>query len=578
MLAILLSVLMLAIGTPQAVAQGHGSQLLVKFRGDTTAQAVSATLGTTHAEQVGIVPDLGVRELHVSPDRIASSVRQLSRDPQVAFVERDTKVRSLASPNDYWWPSEWAPPKINAPLAWDSTTGSASTVIAILDSGVDFSQPDLQGAFVAGRDIVNSDDDPSDDYGHGTQVAGVAGARSNNGVGVASYCWACSIMPVKVLGSNGAGSMSDVASGITWASDHGARVINMSLGSTSSSSTLASAVQYAHDHGVMLVAAAGNSGSNVQTYPAALPTVIGVAGTDSTDQLTSTSNYGSWVKVSAPGCNFTTGLNSWYGTFCGTSSASPVVAAVAGLAISANPAATNTQVEQAIESSTVPESFVQYGRVDAAGTLSALGASSSGSAPVNSSLPAISGSAQEGSTLNASAGSWSGSTASYSYQWQRCDSSGGGCNQIPGATGQSYVQTSADVGSTIRITVTAANAYGSSSATSARTAVVTAPPVLAQTQTATFTGSISAKQPSKSFDLAIGSGATTGTLMFTKASTLTLTLIAPDGTTLGTISGASGLQLAREMSSMGTYRYVVSGNVRKGSASFTLTVAYPPPA
>jgi hypothetical protein len=576
MFAMLLSFPALAVAVPSAGEQDYvPGQLLVKFRHNTPARGVAVALRTAGAELDGRIPNLGVQLLHVSPSRVASTLQELESDPRVAFAERDALLSAQATPNDYWWPSEWAPSKVNAPSAWDSTTGSASTVIAVLDSGVDFSQPDLQGAFVAGHDIVNSDNDPSDDYGHGTQVAGVAAARSNNAIGVASYCWRCSIMPVKVLGANGTGSVSDVAAGITWASDHGARVINMSLGSTSASSTLASAAQYAHDHGAVLVAAAGNSGSTTQTYPAALPTVIGVAGTDSADQLTSTSNYGSWVKVAAPGCNFTTGLNSWYGTFCGTSSASPVVAGVAALALSLDPGATNTQVEQAIEASAVPESFVQYGRVDAAATLAALGGTS-GAAPGNDSPPTISGTAEDGSTLSASTGSWSGSPSGYAFQWQRCDSSGGSCGKISGATSQSYAETSADVGSTIRVTVTAGSAYGSSSATSAPSAVVAAAPA-AQTQTTTFTGTITNKQRSQGFSLAMGSGVTAATLTFAKASSLTLTLIAPDGSTVGTINGASGIQLTKTVSP-GSYRYTVSGSVSKGSASFTLAVSYPPPS
>jgi subtilisin family serine protease len=477
-------------------ALGAGGRILVKLRPGTSSQAATAALDSAGARQVGAIADLAVRELRVAPGETASALRKLNGDPRVAFAEPDLTLTAQRAPNDYWWPSEWAPPRVNAPGAWDLTVGSPNTVIAVLDSGVDFSQPDLQGSFVAGRDLVNSDDNPSDDFGHGTQVAGVAAARSDNGVGVASYCWRCSIMPVKVLGANGAGSVSNIAAGITWASDHGARVINLSLGTTTSSSTLAAAAQYAHDRGAVLVAAAGNSSSTAQTYPAALPTVIGVAGTDSLDRLTGTSNYGSWVKVAAPGCNFTTGLGSWYGTFCGTSSASPVVAGIAGLAFSLVPGATNAEVERAIESSAVPTGFVQYGRVDAAATLSALAPPSTGTAPVGESPPPVSES----------------------------------------------------------------------------------PPPAVEALTTTFSGSISAKQPSKSFSLTMGAGTAAATLAFTKASSMTVALVAPDGSTVGTASGPSGARLETAVA-LGTYRYVVSGGSGgKGSASFTLAVTYPPPA
>lgn len=371
---VLLAFPTLALAAPSQDDYAPG-QLLVKFRPGTGSAAIAAGVRAAGAAQRRAIPRLGVRVVSVPVARTAVALQALRHDPDVAYAERDALLSAAAAPNDYWWPSEWAPPKVNAPAAWGLATGSAQTTIAVLDSGVDFSQPDLQGAFVPGRDIVNSDNDPGDDYGHGTEVAGVAAARSNNLIGVASYCWGCSIMPVKVLDSTGSGTVSNVASGIVWATDHGARVINLSLGSTASSSTLANAAQYAHEHGAVLVAAAGNSSSATPTYPAALPTVLGIAGTDSADQLTATSNYGSWVKLAAPGCNFTTGLNSWYGTFCGTSSAAPVVAGIAGLAFSLKPGATNADVEAALESTAVPASFVQYGRVDAGAALSALGGS-----------------------------------------------------------------------------------------------------------------------------------------------------------------------------------------------------------
>jgi len=459
-----------------AASQASAANLLVKFKAGAPANAKR-------------IPKIGVTVLSVPSDRAAAVLDSLRQDPRVAFAERDTTLRAAATPNDYWWPSQWSPPKVNAPSAWDLTTGSAGTVIAVLDSGIDFSQPDLQGATVAGRDVVNSDDDPSDDYGHGTQVAGVAGARSNNLIGVAGLCWRCSIMPVKVLGATGTGSVSNVAAGIVWATDHGARVINLSLGSTTSSSTLAEAAQYAYERGVVLVAAAGNSSSSTLTYPAALPTVIGVAGSDGADQLTGTSNFGSWVDVAAPGCNFTTGLSSWYGTFCGTSSAAPVVSGVAGLALSLAPDASNRRVEEAIEATAVPQPYVRYGRIDAAGALKDLG-----------SVP----------------------------------------SESPPPTG-------------------------------------TAPPPSEPTPvltTANFSGSLSPKQASKSFGLTSGNGPLTATLSFTKASALTLSLLAPDGTRLASAKGASGLKLAKEVAA-GSYRLLVSGEGAK--TSFTLNVTYPAP-
>src|SRR5205814_6071605 len=179
--------------------------------------------------------------------------------------------------------------------------------------------------------------------------------------------------PVKVLGADGTGTTADVATGIVWATDHAARVISMSLSATAGTSALQGAVQYAHDRGVVLVAAAGNFGNATPTYPAAYAEVLSVAGTDPNDALYSWSDFGTWVKVAAPGCNYTTGRSEWFGSFCGTSSAAPAVAGVAGLAFSYAPSATNTAVEAASEATAVKlATSATYGRVDAYAALVSL--------------------------------------------------------------------------------------------------------------------------------------------------------------------------------------------------------------
>src|SRR5207247_9986405 len=157
-------------------------------------------------------------------------------------------------------------------------------------------------------------------------------------------------------------------------------VIRMSLTGTTGTSALLRAVAYAHSKRVILVAAAGNSGTATQTYPAAYPEVLGVAGSDPNDGLYAWSSYGAWVKLAAPGCNYTTGRSGWFGSFCGTSAAAPAVAGIAGLALSYAGAATNTAVEAALESTAVKISApVAYGRVDAYAALLALGGSSAAS-------------------------------------------------------------------------------------------------------------------------------------------------------------------------------------------------------
>jgi hypothetical protein len=199
---------------------------------------------------------------------------------------------------------------------------------------------------------------------------------------------------------------------------------------------------------------------------------------------------------------------------------------------------------------------------------------SPGEAPASSATPAISGIAQAGSTLTISNGSWTGSPTSYSYTWQRCDASGTGCSSIAGANGRSLSLSTADVGSTVRGTVTAANEYGSASTTSPATQPIAAAAVAEVTTT--FTGGLTAKSPSKSFALATGSGDATAMLTFAKVPSMSLALSGPDGSSLGSATGASGLKLTRAVSS-GTQRYTVSGAPKKGTASFTLTVTSPAP-
>jgi subtilisin family serine protease len=277
---------------------------------------------------------------------------------------------------------------VNAPAAWDTTTGAGTTVIAVLDTGVNSDHPDLAGRLTAGYDFVNSDPDPVDDNGHGTQTTGVVGAAANNATGIAGLCWSCTLMPVKVADASGSVSWSNLASGITWATDHGASVISMSISGSSSSTTLANAVSYAHDHGVVLVAAAGNNGSSTVTYPAGYPQVIGVAGTTGSDTLYSWSNYGSWVKLAAPGCDYTTTMAGSYASFCGTSAATPVVSGVVGLLRSAKPAAGTAEIEGALLSASTPIGpVVSAGRIDAAASLAALGATASTPAPTEPPSP-----------------------------------------------------------------------------------------------------------------------------------------------------------------------------------------------
>jgi thermitase len=364
----------------QAVPASRTVRLLVKLRPHSTFRSFGRALAAAEARRERTLRHLHVVVVRVPRRNAAALTSRLARARAVKQVGRDRLVMQLTAsdwaqdvPTDPLWGMQWGASLTRAPTAWAVTKGSPRVVVAVLDTGVDLSQPDLQGAFVPGYDFVNNDADPSDDQGHGTGTAGIVAARAGNGLGGAGFCPRCSIMPVKVVGADGTATEADVAPGITWAADHGANIINLSLGGTYSS-TIADAIAYATRKGVLVVAAAGNNGNSSAFYPAADPGVLGVAATQPDDQLYSWSNYGAWVPVAAPGCDLTTTRNAGYAEVCGTSASTPVVSGLAALAMSFSPTSSGAGVTQAMTSSAHVVQGVSAGRVDVTGTLAALGA------------------------------------------------------------------------------------------------------------------------------------------------------------------------------------------------------------
>ena len=306
----------------------------------------------------GAVRGLAVRRLRVPAKVAASLERTFATDPSVGYVEVDATAHATLEPDDpFYGPStEWGLPLIGAPAAWDTSTGADGPILAVVDTGVDATHPDLEGRVLPGIDLVNGDDDATDDNGHGTHVAGIMAATGNNGIGGAGVCWGCRILPVKALDAAGSGAYSTVASGITWAADHGARVINLSLGGPTDSDTLRAAVTYARSHGAIVVAAAGNSGVTSHFYPAAIDEVIAVGAADVNDARYDFSDYGTdWVDVAAGGCTESTWPGGGYESLCGTSMATPFVTGSLGLLMAAAPGATSADVEAALEATAGPE-------------------------------------------------------------------------------------------------------------------------------------------------------------------------------------------------------------------------------
>ena len=353
---------------------------LVQFRSDVSDTDAARLVAGSGATEIGQIDEIGAHVLSIPAARQSHILAALRHDPRVVSVEQDSAVQAAVVPNDPHWSQAWGPRLVHAPAAWSLTTGNSKTIIAIVDTGVDPSQPDLRGRVLRGWDFVGNDARANDDNGHGTAVAGVAAAAADNGVGIAGMCWRCEILPVKVLNAAGSGSHSNIAAGIVWATDHGADVINLSLAGPTSSDVVARAVAFARNHGVVVVAAAGNEGSSQRFYPAALPGVISVGATTGSDVLYSWSNRGSWVKVSAPGCAYTgsTGPVRWT-WWCGTSFATPVIAGIAALMKSENPSLSRGRIESIVLHSTVRVRGVVDGRIDAARAVRSASSATSGS-------------------------------------------------------------------------------------------------------------------------------------------------------------------------------------------------------
>jgi subtilisin family serine protease len=284
------------------------------------------------------------------------------------------------TPNDPYWPAEWAQRQVRAQELWSFTTGSPGVVVAVVDTGVRSDLADLPpDALVPGWDFVDHDGVLRDTHGHGSFVATEIAGRGNNGVGTAGYCWACRIMPVRVAGSSGVPAQNAVASGIMWAVQHGARIVNISFNSKDRDDVLEYAVAYARAAGAYVVASAGNSSDTSLTYPASYPGVFAVAATTETDVLYPWSTRGPWVKLGAPGCQVATtpgetpqGEN-WFGVLCGTSVTAPAVSGIIGLLLSLRPSLTPEEVASALSASAVAVPGIAGGRVDAYGAAAALG-------------------------------------------------------------------------------------------------------------------------------------------------------------------------------------------------------------
>jgi subtilisin family serine protease len=326
-------------------------RVLVKFRSNVgleQAQQIVAALGV---RQDGLLPATGVLVLSL-PEQAdeAGFANALANRPDVEFAELDRIVRPAeVTPNDPWYANwEGHLRRIQAPAAWSITTGASNVVIAILDTGVDATHEDLASKLVPGWNIYNNNSNTSDVAGHGTAVAGTAAAASNNDTGVASVCWNCMIMPIRVSDGVTGATYSALASGLNWAADHGARVANLSY-IVSESSTVTTSAKYFQSKGGVVVASAGN----YATFSSASdnPYILTISATDYNDVLTDYSNTGNNIDLAAPGDSFTTIKGGTYDSVGGTSYSAPIVAGVAALVLSVNPNLTPNQVQDILKQS-----------------------------------------------------------------------------------------------------------------------------------------------------------------------------------------------------------------------------------
>ncbi|GAB1779631.1 S8 family peptidase [Priestia megaterium] len=343
------------------------TQIIVKFKEDVCEET---QLKIHHKHKCTILDhnkELDFQVLHSKRD-INTLIKIYNKLEEVEYAEPNHMLKAFYTPNDPFFAYQYGPQKVQAPDAWDVTTSNGNIKIAIIDTGVQLNHPELAIKLWPGYNFVEGNLNPNDGNGHGTHVAGIAGALTENSLGIAGIAPSASIIPVRALDNSGNGTLSNIANAITYSTNAGAKVINLSLGSSQGSITLENAINHAWNQGVVIVAAAGNEASNTLTYPAAYQNVIAVASTDINDQKSDFSNYGTWVEVSAPGSTIlSTYTGSYYAYLSGTSMACPHVAGLAALL--AAQGKNNVQIKNTILSTCDPVPgtglYWTYGRINA---------------------------------------------------------------------------------------------------------------------------------------------------------------------------------------------------------------------
>ncbi len=386
-------------------------RILVQPRAGLSQEKLDQILKTHGGKAVSKIKQINVHVIEV-PEGAEEAVRKaLNHNPNFEFAELDQIAYENFVPNDQYFNNQWHLPLMKAPEAWDVSQGSG-IVIAILDSGVDPTHPDLMGRLVPGYNFYDGNTNSADVRGHGTKVAGAAAASTNNSSGVASLAGQALIMPIRVSNIDGYVTWSTMAQGLLYAADHGARIANMSFNGVAGSSSVLSAAKYFKDKGGLSIISAGND--NIDPGYANTDLFVIVSATDSADKKASFSSFGDHVHVSAPGAGiYTTNMGGGYVSTSGTSFSAPITAGIVALMMSANPSLVNTQIEKILFATSVDlgaigrDIYFGHGRVNASAAVQAALATvpvSDSIAPTVSIAAPLAGSLVKGTiTVNVSA-------------------------------------------------------------------------------------------------------------------------------------------------------------------------------
>ncbi|HTQ09467.1 MAG TPA: S8 family serine peptidase [Fimbriimonadaceae bacterium] len=344
--------------------------LLVKYKDQAALNRLERQSRVTR-----VMPQIQYAVVRTNAGALQRARATIATWPGVLRVDYDHCARPAYDPNDQYWPNQWDMKAIRTNYAWDTERGDPSVEVAVIDTGVYVQHPDLSPNvdLANSYDFVNNTSTLTDAYGHGTCCAGIVAARQDNTIGISGVAPYCRIMALKAATDSGYFYDSNDVPAYLWAADHGAKVLSMSFFCDRVTPAEEDGINYCWQHGVLPVAAAGNSASVIPYYPGAYDHVLSVAALDANLNMAGFSNYGTWVKVAAPGVGIyaTTNDGGYTSGFAGTSGACPHVAGVAALCFSANPLASNQDVMNAIEDTATVESEWPYGEFSNYGLVNA---------------------------------------------------------------------------------------------------------------------------------------------------------------------------------------------------------------